>query len=58
MPPPKRGRLNIHINRRDAEHAEDLFYFFCFPLRGRKAKISNPEGLSIATAFKMPPYVA
>jgi hypothetical protein len=41
---PKRGRSDIYFHRKDAKHAEDLFYFFCFPLRGRKAKRSNPSG--------------
>ncbi len=30
MNPLKGGRLNIHINRKDAEHAEGLFCFFAF----------------------------
>ena len=30
MNPLKGGRFDIHFNRRDAEHAEDLFNFFAF----------------------------
>ena len=37
----------VHFHRKDAENAEDLIYFFCFPLRGRKAKISNPWSLNL-----------
>ncbi len=42
--PLKGGNFDIHFHRGDAEHAEDLFYF-CFPLRRRKAKTSNPSRL-------------
>jgi hypothetical protein len=30
MNPLKGGNFDIHFHRRDAEHAEDLFYFFAF----------------------------
>ncbi len=30
MNPQKGGKLNNYNNRRDAEHAEDLFCFFAF----------------------------
>jgi len=34
----KWGRLDNYIHRKEAKLAEDIF-IFCFPLRGRKAKI-------------------
>jgi hypothetical protein len=53
MTPLKEGLFDIYFHRKDAENAEDLFYFLLSvdlpPLLalvwqgGRKAKISNPS---------------
>ena len=38
--PPKGGRFDIHIHRRDAEHAEDLFNF----LLSAETRLSEIDG--------------
>ena len=62
--PLKGGRFDIHYHRRVAEHAEDLFYFFRFPLssakdqrdwnKGGKQKSAAFLRLQLDTVNKMP----
>jgi len=40
---PKRGRSDIYFHRKDAKHAEDLF-FFCFPLSPAKKQRGASKG--------------
>ena len=61
MNPLKGGRFNIHFNRRDAEHAEDLFNFLLSaetrltPLSesdgGQGAESKNQQPLGASTCY-------
>ena len=46
MNPLKGGRFDIHFNRRDAEHAEDLFNFL---LSAERAESKNQPPLGTST---------
>jgi len=48
MNPIKGGRFDIHFNRRDAEHAEDLFNFL---LSAERAESKNQQPLGASTCY-------
>jgi hypothetical protein len=49
MNPLKGGRFDIHYNRRDAEHAEDLFNFL---LSAERAESKNQQPLGASTCYR------